>query len=151
MSLECEAGKATINLQLCLGSHPFQHHHQGVGQCLERRAGPSHLRRRARRAQTLAMAADQAAAVAAEQPSDLCSEGAKIAKEAKVDAAVLADIVPKPAAQAGHVDAAVQVVCPEHGQILSPLYGMSHGLPASIYTLKPVIYKSGRLLHLKGY
>ena len=103
------------------------------------------------------MAADQAAAVAAEQPSDLCSEGAKTAKEAassqtaKVDAAVLADIVPKPAAQAGHVDAAVQVVCPEQGQILSHLYGMSHGLPASIYTLKPVIYKSGRLLHLKGY
>jgi hypothetical protein len=75
-------------------------------------------------------AADQAGAAAAEKASDLPSEGAKTAEEAasspaaKVDAAVQAEIVPKPAAQAGHVDAAVQVVCPEHGQILFPLYGM---------------------------
>ena len=130
LSLECEAGEATINLKLRLGSHSFQHHHQGEEHCLERRAGPSRLRRRARRAQARAMAADQAGAAAAEKASDLPSEGAKTAEEAasspaaKVDAAVQAEIVPKPAAQAGHVDAAVQVVCPEHGQILFPLYGM---------------------------
>ena len=25
LSVKCEAGQATINLQLCLGSHPLQH------------------------------------------------------------------------------------------------------------------------------
>ena len=69
LSLECEAGEATINLQLRLGSHPLQQpkHHQGPQYLGGRRAGPSRLRRRARRAQARVLAAEQAAAAAAAQ------------------------------------------------------------------------------------
>ena len=57
MSVECQAGKATVNLQLDLGlphyHHPQQHH--------EKQVGPSRLRRSARRAQARADAAVNAA------------------------------------------------------------------------------------------
>ena len=49
MSVECQAGKATVNLQLDLGlphyHHPQEHH--------EKRVGPSRIRRCAQRAQAL--------------------------------------------------------------------------------------------------
>ena len=81
----------------------------------------------------MVMAAQEAAAVAAEQASALPSDRTTTAEQAdssppaKVDAAVRVDVPPKPAALVlvGHADAAVQIVCPAQGQqVLLPLYGM---------------------------
>ena len=77
----------------------------------------------------MVMAAQEAAAVAAEQVSALPSDRTTTAEQAdssppaKVDAAVQVDVSPKPAAQVGHADVAVQVVCPAQGQqvLLPPM------------------------------
>ena len=59
-SVECEAGEATVYLQLRLGvPHPQLQQNQGLHQPSARKAGPSCLRRRARCAQAHASAAEQ--------------------------------------------------------------------------------------------
>ena len=51
-SVECEAGEATVHLQLRLGvPHPHLQHNQGLHQPSAHKAGPSRRHRGARRAQ----------------------------------------------------------------------------------------------------
>ena len=127
LSLECDNGEATINLQLRLGSHPLQQpqHHQGSQHRLERRAGPSRLRRRARRAQARELAAERAAA-AAEQASASSStrtnnpaDQAALTPPPRAEKAVQVDVLTLPVEKAGtaehpsgkvNADAAVQTV-----------------------------------------
>ena len=129
LAVECQAGQATVNLQLDLGlphhEHPQEHH--------QKRVGPSRLRRRARRAQARHQAAvDAAQATAADKPSNTNTAAAKAApsvKDAseedaaptKEEAAVqAAPQVTEAAVQAaGHtppptVDIAVQAEVPRH-------------------------------------
>ena len=56
------------------------------------------------------MAAEQASALPSDRPT--IAEQPFFISLARVDAAVQVEIVPKPAAHAGHADTAVQVVCP---------------------------------------
>ena len=104
LSLECVAGEATINLQLRLGILPLQPqqepHHRA-----ERRAGPSRLRRRARRAQARALAAEQAAASSLPKLSE--AEQVCAPNLSRADVAVQATVVPP-----ARANAAVQVELP---------------------------------------
>ena len=132
LAVECQAGQATVNLQLDLGlphhAHPQEHHKKQVS--------PSRLRRRARRAQARIEAAVVAAqATAAEEeadkPSNTNTAAAKAAQSVKdapeqdaastltetKDAAVQAgpQVTEAAAQAAGHtVDVAVQAEVPQH-------------------------------------
>jgi hypothetical protein len=83
-------------------------HHQGPQHRLERRAGPSRLRRRARRAQARVLAAEQAATAAVQASASSSVRTSTAADEAasisppRADKAVQVDVLPVPAAQAGH-------------------------------------------------
>ena len=103
LAVECQAGQATVNLQLDLGlphhEHPQEHHQKQVG--------PSRLRRRARRAQARHQAAvDAAQATAADKPSNTNTAAAKAAQSLKdapeQDAAPTLTETKDAAVQAGH-------------------------------------------------
>ena len=111
LSLECEAGEAIFNLQLRLQSHHRQPQQVHPHYSAERKAGPSRLRRRARRAQARPTAAAEAPTLPSQKPE--AAAQANVFTPANSDAAVQAasqpdravvalSVPPVPAAQAGH-------------------------------------------------
>ena len=113
LSLECEAGEATINLQLRLGLHPLQpQDHQGPQHHLARQAGPSRLRRRARRAQARAMAAaaEQSAAAASTKEADTAAVEAVPTRAEEAVKVVPTEAVAKVGEKKLFADVAVQAV-----------------------------------------
>ena len=111
LSLECDAGQASVNLNLHLGLHPHpEEPYHG-----SRRAGPSRLRRSARRAQARATAAEEAADVAQSQHESLAAAQTEVlpslslntavqAAPEKIDVAVQADSLLLPTHNAVQAD-----------------------------------------------
>jgi hypothetical protein len=125
LAVECQAGQATVNLQLDLGLP----HHEHPQEDHQKRVSPSRLRRSARRAKARHQAAvDAAEATATDKPSNTNTAAAKAApsvKDAseedaaptKEEAAVqAAPQVMEAAVQAAPltVDVAVQAEVPRH-------------------------------------
>ena len=137
LSMECEAGQASLNLQLRLGPHPHHLHHQEPYHG-SRKAGPSHLRRSARRAQARATAAEQAAAAAqspvtylaavkaAPSPPVNAAVQAVISTPEKVDAAVQADIQIFPDTDAVQADESSPVAAGQAGRVQEGLPDDQH-------------------------
>ena len=141
-SVECEAGEATIHLQLRLGVHLSQpQQNQGLHQPTARKAGPSRLRRRARRAQARASAAEQVVGPSKEphnEAEEAIDEVTKAKSDEAVQAAEVSTVKAAVAAQAADIpptraraDAAVQVALhvpplpaaqAGHPPIVPPLY-----------------------------
>ena len=159
LALECGAGEATINLQLRLGSHPLHlqqpQHYQGPQHHLERRVGPSRLRRRARRAQAREVAAEQAAAAALQASASSSSttndkaDQAALNLQQRAEKDVQVDVIlsAEEAVHAEHpkakvnVDAVVQTDASVKKnaavQVDRPVIGLSHPHAMQEYTLPP--------------
>ena len=121
--MECEAGEATVHLQLRLGvPRPQPQHNQRPHQPPARKAGPSRLRRLARRAQAHAEAHAKAAeevvdpSMEPRNEAEEATEETKAKSDAAVEAAEVSTIKAVVTTQAAvipptrtRVDAAVQV------------------------------------------